>query len=51
MIWNYENVGKRNILIACELRNTGTRTSLMTGGGDGGDGDGDGGVPTTLHIW
>ena len=26
MNWNYENVGKRNILIACELRNTGTRT-------------------------
>ena len=25
-----ENVGKRNILIACELRNTGKRPSLMT---------------------
>ena len=28
--WNYEKIGKRYILIACELRNTGTRTSLMT---------------------
>ena len=28
--WNLENVGKRNILVACELRNTGKQTSLMT---------------------
>ena len=30
MIWELENVGKRNILIACELRNTGTRTISIT---------------------
>ena len=27
--WNYENIGKRHILIACELRNTGKRIMLI----------------------